>query len=140
MTIGADDARTLATLTDDGTLTFATGDTVSLERNPQRHGSQIVVGSGGLLNASGTTFNATSANSARALHPDRRQLRRPVHRLGKHFRSGSLILNSGTTDTLHSDTFATQLAINSGATISITGNDFSNATVVASGNPPPPST
>ena len=51
------------TLADNGTLTFATGDTVTFNAINYDSTTQIVVGSGGLLNASGTTFNATSTNN-----------------------------------------------------------------------------
>ena len=51
------------TLTDNGTLSFAAGDTVSFNDNGYYYGAQIVVGSGGLLQATGTAFNATNGNS-----------------------------------------------------------------------------
>src|SRR5204863_280959 len=56
------------TLADNGTLTFAAGDVVTL--NATVNGStttQIVVGSGGLLNATGTTFNSNIAFSGTTL-------------------------------------------------------------------------
>ena len=61
-------ANTLTTLADNGTLSFAAGDTVRFASTPPPnyyYGSQIVVGSGGTLQASGTTFNspATAAPS-----------------------------------------------------------------------------
>ena len=65
----------------------------------------IVVNSGGELIASGSTFGVP------------------------------LSLASGSTDNLQYVAFDTQLAINSGATIDITSDDFTNGTVVASGNP-----
>ena len=77
MTIGsATTANAVATLTDNGTLTFATGDAVTLATHAPNNytTTQIVVGSGGLLNATGTAFNSSIA--AARLHPDRRQLRR----------------------------------------------------------------
>ena len=51
------------TLADNGTLTFAASDTVTFNAINYDSTTQIMVGSGGLLNASGTTFNATSANN-----------------------------------------------------------------------------
>ena len=50
------------TLTDDGTLSFATGDAVALNYGT----TQIVVGSGGLLTASGTTFSGYSGYTTRS--------------------------------------------------------------------------
>ena len=72
VTIGpATAANTYTTLTDNGTVSFATGDTVSLS-TPQRqlryYGAQIVVGSGGLLQATGTAFNATNGNGTNAAY------------------------------------------------------------------------
>ena len=46
-----------------------------------------------------------------------------------------MTLTSGSTDTIQFSSFATQLAINSGASINISSDDLTNATVVASGNP-----
>ena len=50
------------TLTDNGTLSFATGDTVYLQRQRLLLRAQIVVGNGGLLQATGTAFNCHNAN------------------------------------------------------------------------------
>ncbi len=64
VTIGPEPANggTL-TLTDNGTLTFATGNTVTLIATVQYNtATQIVVGNGGLLDAAGTTFNSSIAN------------------------------------------------------------------------------
>ncbi len=63
MTIGpATSNYGTVTLTDSGTVSFAAGDTVSFNNNGYYYGAQIVVGSGGLLQATGTAFNATSGN------------------------------------------------------------------------------
>ena len=52
------------TLTDNGTLTFASGDTVTFNVSGYDNGtSQIVVGNGGLMSASGTTFNNAGGTS-----------------------------------------------------------------------------
>ena len=53
---------------------------------------------------------------------------------GSTFSLQQLNLASGSTDNLQDVAFDTQLAINSGATINITSDDFTNGTVVASGN------
>ena len=51
-------ANTYTTLSDNGTLSFATGDTMNFGSTYPNYyyGSQIVVGSGGLFQANGTTF------------------------------------------------------------------------------------
>ena len=61
-------ANTLTTLTDDGTLSFASGDTLSLASTQPNnyYGSQVVVGSGGLFQATGTTFLNPSGSSGTA--------------------------------------------------------------------------
>ena len=64
VTIGPPPSETTVTLADNGTLTFAAGDMVTFNDDYYYDGSQIVVGSGGLLNASTTTFNATNANGS----------------------------------------------------------------------------
>ncbi len=56
----------VVTLTDDGTVTFATDDTVTLDDNGYAYGAQIVVGSGGLLQATGASFVATNGNGTDA--------------------------------------------------------------------------
>ena len=64
VTIGpATSNGTTMTLTDNGTVSFAAGDTVSFNDNGYYYGAQIVVGNGGLLQATGTAFNATNGNS-----------------------------------------------------------------------------
>ena len=128
------------TLADNGTLTFATSDTVTFNATNYDSTTQIVVGSGGLLSASGTTFNAASANNS-----DGSNATQIVVNSGGYlqagnssFATGSLSLNNSSTDTLRSDAISGTLAINSGATISISGNDFSNIGtngVVATGDP-----
>ena len=89
MTIAsATTANTLATLTDNGTLTFATGDTVSLANTQPNnyYDSQIVVGSGGLLNATGTAFNASGIANGTAYTQIVVQLRRPPPGQHQHLR------------------------------------------------------
>ena len=55
------------TIADNGTLTFAAGDTVTLNANYDDYTTtQIVVGSGGLLTASGTTINSAIADGGGA--------------------------------------------------------------------------
>ena len=109
-----------STLSDAGTVTFSSGDQVTLYYTALSvsgnltangtdfvnggGGSNIAVNSGGDLIASASTFGVL------------------------------LDLTSGSTDNLQYVAFNTQLTINSGATINITSDDFTNGTVVASGN------
>ncbi len=56
------------TLADNGTLTFAAGDAVTLSATVEYNTlTQIVVGSGGLLNAAGTVFNSSIAEGGTTL-------------------------------------------------------------------------
>ncbi len=129
--IGIGEFDTTVTLTDDGTLTFASGDTVNFDCNSnQSQSSQIVVGSGGLMNASGTTFKSIQGNTTQIVVNTGGELTAN----GSTFALNQLVLDNGTADTILSTVFDTQLAINSGATISIASNDFTNATIMASGN------
>ncbi|HKI35295.1 MAG TPA: hypothetical protein VKA46_25785, partial [Gemmataceae bacterium] len=52
------------TLTDNGTLSFASSDVVTFGATNDFATEQVVVGSGGLLNASGTTFTASTTNNS----------------------------------------------------------------------------
>ena len=88
--------------------------------------AQIAVS--GSLSATGTTFNYNGGSASVVVNSG-----------GDLAASGStfgvpLSLASGSTDNLQYVAFDTQLAINSGATIDITSDDFTNGTVVASGN------
>ena len=118
------------TLADNGTLTFASGDALTISNNGAA--TQIVVGSGGLLMASGTTFtNIGSFFNGHVEVASGGQLQAT----GCTIALNQLYLDNGSTDTIHSTILDTQLDINSHATISITGNDFSNGTVAAAGDP-----
>ena len=132
-------ADTLTTLADNGMLSFASGDMVSFGSTQPNYyyGSQIVVGSVGMLQASGTAFRASGSSGT--------AYTQIVVNPGGQFSAsagtlslGSLILNSTTTDTLGSDTFSGVLTVSSGSTLSIHGNDFSNVGsdgIVAVGDP-----
>ena len=111
-----------STLSDAGTVTFTSGDQVTLyysaffrQRQPDRQRHQF--------------------------HQHRRRLEycgqfgRKSDRQWLDLQRSTLDLTSGSTDNLQYVAFNTQLAINSGATINITSDDFTNGTVVASGNP-----
>ncbi len=69
VTIGPEPANGgTQTLADNGTLTFAAGDVVTLNATVNNTTTtEIVVGSGGLLNATGTAFNSTIADSGTTL-------------------------------------------------------------------------
>ncbi len=123
-----------STLTDNGTMTFATGDTVALEGGVggccSSAPSPIVVG--GTLSATDTTFNGGSgtitADSGGVLDAN-----------SSTFSLASITLDSGSSATLSTNVFYNVLAINSNTTINISGNDFSHLTnpdgLVASGDP-----
>jgi hypothetical protein len=116
------------TLTDDGTLTFASGDTVTLAASCCGSNGQIVAS--GVLNATGTTFKGVgpiTVNSGGVLN------------IG-YSTDGvkQLVLDWGSNDTIEFTTFTGQIAINSGATVNIVGNNLSgvgNNGVIATGSP-----
>jgi Ca2+-binding RTX toxin-like protein len=112
------------TLSDNGTLSFAAGDAVTLANNCCS-AAQIV--DGGTLTASGTTFSgggSITVNSGGHLIAS-----------GSTFALSQLSLNAGSTDIIQFTSFATQLAVNSGASVNAHSDDFSSASaaVVASG-------
>ena len=118
------------TLTDNGMLSFATGDTVDLSTN-YAGTAQIVVG--GTLTASGTTFDSATGTTSNI------QINSGgiITASDNTFDVLPLALNSGSTATLQFNTFTGQLSVNSGATIDIEGNDFSkvgNNGVIAAGS------
>ena len=118
------------TLTDSGNLIFASNDTVDLNIGT----TQIVVANSGLMTtAIGDIFNGSTAYSTQIVVNSGGHLQAS----NSTFALATVNLNSGSTDTVQYSTFATELAVNSGASINITSNDFSsaNATVVASGDP-----
>ena len=109
------------TLTDDGTVSFGNGDAVSFG---YAYGvtTQLQVGNGGVLNANDVAFSL--ASSATGLFE--------VGNGGQLDVSDSSIavtqfnLDSGSNDTLSTDLVSGPFTINSGATINIAYNDFSN--------------
>jgi hypothetical protein len=122
------------TLTDNGTVTFASGDSVTLQSNCCGSGAITV---GGTLTANDMTFTGSSGtmtvNSGGTLTVT-----------NSTFDLSSLTLNYGSTDSISLVQFFGQLNINSGANVgtltnpSITGNNFSNVGnngIVASGDP-----
>jgi len=83
----------------------------------------VVVGSGGLLNASGTTFTASTTNNSGLITVNSGG---HLQANASTFALSSLTLNSGSTDTIQLDTFSGPLTIDSGATYTINANDLTN--------------
>ena len=92
----------------------------------------ILVGLGGVLNATNTIFsrlNGTSNSSNTSLiqvDPGGQ-----LTMIGGSLGWNGVTLLSGSTDTIQYSFFGTKLAVDSGATITIKNDDFSVATVVA---------
>ena len=101
------------TFSDNGALSFGAGDVVTLE-----NGSALAVG--GNLTASNATFAGISNTSFTVSSGG------VISASDTKFGTTQLTLNSGSNDTLHFDTFTSQISINSGATINIAGNDFTD--------------
>ena len=106
-------------------MTFSNGDQVTFY-----YTSLNVSGS---LTANGTNFANSGGSSNIAVNSGGHLMAS-----GSTFGLNNLTLNSGSNDTLGSDIFFNVLSINSGATINIHGNDFSNIGnqgIVAVGDP-----
>jgi hypothetical protein len=123
-----------ATLTVQGSLAVSGGATVQVADGNSGMQAGITV-DGGSLFASDASFvrqggtNGTDTTSLQVA--DGGQL----YLTGSQFSWDQLTLSASSTDTLYSNTFAAELAINSGASLSMSLNDFSSpaTTVVASG-------
>ncbi len=117
------------TFTDGGTVSLAAGDTWTFNYAYSAT-AQLVVGNtngtGGLLTAAGTTFNTTSLGVNGSGSQFSVNYGGYLNATTSSFSLSSLNLNGGSTDTLQTDAISGNLAINSGASISITGNNFSN--------------
>ncbi len=121
------------TLTDDGTVTFASGDTVTLIAS-NAGATEIVVGNGGLLTASSTAFSTNVSGYGYIIVNGGGHLTAS----NSTFALNNVSLTAGSTDTIQVSSFATQLAINSGASINIASNDFTNIGtngLIATGDP-----
>ncbi len=109
---------TQQTLTDGGLVQINSGDTLTLNGNSGA--AAIVVGSGGTLIAAGATLTGTDSSNI------------TVNSGGVLSFSNStdsvpgITLNAGSNDTMNAVAVSTKLTINSGATIDIAGNDFTN--------------
>ena len=126
--------NTALTVTDNGTITFNSGDTVNFADAAYSPTVLLSVNSGGVLNASGTAFHAASTGNSTQLYVGAGgQLTASI----STFALTSVNLTAGSTDTIQFSAFATQLAINSGASVTVNSDDFSSssATVVVSGDP-----
>ncbi len=127
------------TLTDDGILSFANNDTVTLNASTYASTTKILVGSGGLMTASGTTFNASTANNSNGANSTLIDVNAGEIQLsGGTFDLPNLFLDAGSTDTIKLVRFLSSLAINSDAIVHISWNDFTNVGtngIVASGDP-----
>ena len=118
------------TITDNGALTTGSGATFVFEVAYQTT-TQIVVN--GTMSATGTTFNLGGNNAS--LTQIQVNSGGELTAAGSTFALNQMKLNAGSTDTLQFMAFATQLTINSGASISVHSDDFSStsASVVAAG-------
>jgi Bacterial Ig-like domain (group 3) len=118
------------TLADNGVLSFGANDTVTLNSVYIGGGgggtqtAQIVVSGGGELKASGTTFAAAGDGQgvSQVVVNSGGQLQAST----STFVLSQLNLNTGSNDTLSTDLVFGPFTINSGATINIANNDFSN--------------
>ena len=117
-----------STLTDGGALGFDTGDNVSL------NGGVIAVN--GTMSATDDTFTNAGGGSSIAVNSGGQ-----LDANNSTFTLANLILNAGSNAQLAVNSIANEFSINSGATINITGNNFSNISnttdqnIVASGDP-----
>jgi hypothetical protein len=114
------------TITDNGALTFAAGDTVSMGAGCCTQ----TIAVDGTLTAADTTF--TGGNGQITVNSGGN-----FNLSDSNFGLTSLTLNSGSTDTITTVVLSSTLNVNSNATIDITDNDFSNVPsngVVASGD------
>ena len=105
--------------------------TVVIDKNVNNNTDGIVVNSGGTMTVTGSAFSRSGGYNENA-HLEIGS-NGQLTATGTSVSLDNLYLDSGSNDQLTSDVLATQLQVNSGAFIAITGNDFSNATVVASG-------
>jgi hypothetical protein len=124
---------TNVTLTDKGTLTFGSGDGVNFA-NAYTTATNLVVNSGGILNANGVTF-FNSGNYFNSLLDIGGNGSFQAYNSTINLSGLTLDVNSNTT--LNMDIVWGTFTINSSATINITPNDFSNlgaSALVAVGN------
>ena len=117
-----------STLTDGGALGFDTGANVSFSAG------EIAVN--GIMSATNDTFTNTGGESYIEVNSGGQ-----LNASNSTFALANLILNAGSNAQLAVNSIANEFSINSGATINITGNNFSNISnttdqnIVASGDP-----
>ncbi len=116
------------TLTDNGTVNFASGDTMTLYGSFSTQ--QIVIGNGGLLTAAGTTFNSFGSSFTSLIVVNAGG---QLQVSNSDFSIIQLNLANGSNEVLGENFISCPLAINSGAQINIHQNDLTGATVTASG-------
>ncbi len=105
---------------DDGTVSFASGDTVTLDGACCSSTQQIAVA--GTLTATDTTFNDNGTGTSNLSINSGGQLLAST----STFNLSALSLASGSSATMSADVLYGQFAINSNTNISISGMDFSN--------------
>ena len=110
-----------STLTDDGTVTFNNGDQVTLTGTNSTQ--QILVGSGGHLTANGITVTSTGSGTTNLITVNSGGV---LNAQNCGFALTTLTLAPGSTATLQYNTFSSQLAVDSAASITVDQNDFSN--------------
>ena len=127
------------TITDNGTITFATGDSVALDGTTGGFGGgpgpaliSIASNGSGTLEATNTNFSTNGVGNITVGAGGQ------LSAAGSNFNLSTVTLSSGSDDTLTAASFSGQLDIDSGATIDISGDNFTNIGnqgVVATGDP-----
>ena len=118
------------TFTDNGTLDFASGDVVTI--STYGYNNQISVS--GSLTANGTIFGGGGGGATIQVNYGGTLLANNA----TIFNLSNLTLNSGSSDSMNIVEFFGQLSIDSGATIDVSGDNFSNVGnqgIVATGDP-----
>ena len=110
------------TFTDNGTITAANGSQVGMATLNQ---GTTTIAVSGMLTASGTNFYYTHSPDGAGSALIQVNSGGTIDASDSDFGVPQLALSAGSNDTLHFTTFTGQLAINSGANINVSGNDFS---------------
>ena len=126
------------TVTDDGAVTFSTGDSLTFDVGCCDTSQSVVVG--GSLTAEGTTFSDTNSGGGSTISVN---YGGDIAIASSTYSLNDLILNSGSTASMTVVSFSSIFKINAGANLgtqndpTVTGNDFSNVPnngIVPSGN------
>ncbi len=123
------------TLSDSGTITLGSGDTVTFVYG---YGDTTTMSVSGILNASEDNFLAASLSSnTTQIQVNSGGVLNAADETA--FNVSNLTLNSGSSATMSTDVLSGVFTINSNTTLNVTGNDFSNLTtpdgLVAAGGP-----